>query len=113
MKVPGTMQTCQVVLPYLVVLQVPALDLLVFSGREQVWMPGADGKTPHSTDVSSQCELETTTGKFPKLLGKGYPHQTGKAILIGSIFWSFCTLTTKITITPYYQDDIPVVITSH
>ena len=53
---------------YLVVLQVPTLDLLVFPGREEVRVPGADGKPPHCADVTSESELETTAGKFPKLL---------------------------------------------
>lgn len=51
----------------LVVLQIPTLDLLVFSTGEQVGAAAADRHTTHRTDVSSQGEFQFPTGQVPNL----------------------------------------------
>lgn len=53
---------------YLVVLQIPTLDLLVFSTGEQVRAATADGHTAHGADVSRQGELQFPSEKVPDLL---------------------------------------------
>lgn len=52
---------------YLVVLQIPTLDLLVFSTGEQVGAACADRHTSHCTDVSSQGEFQFPAGQVPDL----------------------------------------------
>lgn len=56
-----------ITMSYLVVLQIPTLDLLVFSTGEQVRATIADRHTAHCTDVSSQGELQFPTGQVPDL----------------------------------------------
>lgn len=52
---------------YLVILQVPTLDLLVFSTGEQVGAAAADRHATHCADVSRQRELQFPTGQIPDL----------------------------------------------
>lgn len=52
---------------YLVVLQVPTLNLLVFSTGEQVGAAAADRHATHRADVSSQGEFQFPTGQIPDL----------------------------------------------
>lgn len=52
---------------YLVVLQIPTLDLLVFSTGEQVRAATADGHTAHGADVSRQGELQFPSEQVPDL----------------------------------------------
>lgn len=54
-------------LSYLVVLQIPTLDLLVFSTREQVRAASADGHATHSADVSRQGQFQLPTEQVPDL----------------------------------------------
>jgi len=51
----------------LVVLQIPTLDLLVFSTGEQVGAAVADRHAAHRADVSRQGELQFPTGQVPDL----------------------------------------------
>lgn len=44
----------------LVVFEVPALDLFVLPGREEVRLSGADRESPDSTDVTSESQLQST-----------------------------------------------------
>ena len=53
---------------HLIVLEVPAFDLLVLAGREEVGLSGADSQGPHTTDVASQCQLQTTRCQLPQLV---------------------------------------------
>ena len=55
--------------PHLVVLQVPALDLLVLAGGEEVRLPGADGQGANSADVPGESQLELSRGQVPQLQG--------------------------------------------
>lgn len=55
------------IVSYLVVLQIPTLDLLVFSTGEQVGAATADRHTTHCADVSSQGEFQFPTGQVPDL----------------------------------------------
>lgn len=55
------------VMSYLVVLQIPTLDLLVFSTGEQVRAATADGHAAHGADVSRQGELQFPSEKVPDL----------------------------------------------
>lgn len=57
-------------MPYLVVLQIPTLDLLVFSTGEQVRAVSADRHTTHRADVSCQGELQFPSGQVPDLSGQ-------------------------------------------
>ena len=43
----------------LVVLEVPAFNLLVLTSREEVGLPGADSEGPHTADVARQSQLQT------------------------------------------------------
>lgn len=52
---------------YLVVLQIPTFDLLVFTAGEQVGATAADRHATDRADVSSQRELELPTGQVPDL----------------------------------------------
>lgn len=52
---------------YLVVLQIPTLDLLVFSTWEQVRAASADGHAAHSADVSRQGQFQLPTEQVPDL----------------------------------------------
>ena len=52
-----------------VLLQVPALDLLVLSCREQVRVALRDSDSPDCVDMSSQSDHQLATCKVPKLDG--------------------------------------------
>ena len=56
-----------ILVPDLVVLEVPALDLLVFPGREEVGLTVADGEGPDRADVASEGQLQSTRRKLPQL----------------------------------------------
>ena len=49
-----------ILVPDLVVLEVPALDLFVFPGREEVGLTVADCEGPDCTDVASEGQLQST-----------------------------------------------------
>ena len=51
----------------LIVLKVPTFDLLIFPSREEVGLSGADSEGPHTADVTSQSQLQTTRGQLPQL----------------------------------------------
>jgi len=53
--------------PYLVVFQVPALDLLVLAAGEQVGAAWADGHAAHRADVTRQGQLQLAAGQVPDL----------------------------------------------
>lgn len=55
---------------YLVVLQIPTLDLLVLPAGEQVRASAADGHTAHRADVSSQGEFQFPASQVPDLPGQ-------------------------------------------
>lgn len=55
------------IMTYLVVLQIPALDLLVFSTGEQVGAAAADRHTTHCANVSCQGQFQFPTGQVPNL----------------------------------------------
>lgn len=55
------------VMSYLVVLQIPTLDLLIFSTGEQVRTATADGHAAHGADVSRQGELQFPSEQVPDL----------------------------------------------
>lgn len=55
---------------YLVVLQIPTLDLLVFSTGEQVGAAIADRHATHGADVPSQGQFQFSTGQVPDLSGQ-------------------------------------------
>lgn len=63
---------------YLVVLQIPTLDLLVLAAGEQVRASAADGHAAHRADVSSQGELQFPTGQVPDLPGQRKSQQSVK-----------------------------------
>lgn len=52
---------------YLVVLEVPAFDLLVFPTGEEVWASGTDGHSANGADVAREGELELPAGQVPNL----------------------------------------------
>lgn len=55
------------IMTYLVVLQIPALDLLVFSTGEQVGAAAADRHTTHCANVSCEGQFQFPTGQVPNL----------------------------------------------
>lgn len=52
-----------------VLLQVPALDLLVLASGEEVRMTIRDNKPPHRVDVSCEGYLKLACGQIPELYG--------------------------------------------
>ena len=52
---------------YLVVLQIPTLDLLVFSTGEEVGAATTDRHTTNCTDVSGKRKFQLPTGQIPDL----------------------------------------------
>lgn len=57
-------------LPHLVILQIPAFHLLVFSTGEQIWAPGAHYHATHRADVPSQGQFQFATSQVPDLQSK-------------------------------------------
>ena len=51
----------------LVLLKVPALDLLVLTAREQVWMTIGHCKASHRVDVASQRYFQVSSDQIPEL----------------------------------------------
>lgn len=65
---------------HLVVLQIPTLDLLVFSTGEEVGAAAADSYTAHRADVSGQREFQLPTSQVPNLSNN--PHYSHVRIII-------------------------------
>lgn len=58
------------IVPDLVVLQIPTLDLFVLSAGEQVRASAADRHATHRADVSRQRQFQFPTGQVPDLPGQ-------------------------------------------
>lgn len=58
------------IVSYLVVLQIPTLDLFVLSAGEQIRASTTDCHPAHRADVPSQGEFQFPTGQVPDLPGQ-------------------------------------------
>lgn len=76
-----------VVASYLVVLQIPTLDLLVFSTWEQVRAASADGHAAHGADVSREGQFQFPTEQVPDLSrwGNSFFSKMRQPILLKSV----------------------------
>jgi len=50
-----------------VLLEIPAFDLLVFAGREEVWMSVRDGERSHGVDMACKGNHELSFDQVPEL----------------------------------------------
>src|SRR5699024_7856795 len=50
---------------HFVVLQVPALYLLVFAARKKIWLSRRNGKSSNGRNVASERKFESSRGKIP------------------------------------------------
>jgi hypothetical protein len=52
---------------YLIIFKIPAFDLLVLTHREEVRLPWADFYSTNSAHMTSERELQSSTGEIPNL----------------------------------------------
>jgi len=63
----NTTEMSMILSDYFILLQIPALDLLIFTCTKQIRMPIGHCQSSDCIYMTSQCNFELPTGQIPKL----------------------------------------------